>query len=245
MSSPEKNVTHFRLAGRIIGMSGDGFLLFRWPDGWVWRGALAMGRRLRRERLATFLRRFRLGAASRVLDVGATTTGAGACNFIEEEYPWPGMLTACGLEGAPEICRRRGIAFVSADGCSLPFEDKTFDAACCNAVIEHAGSRARQKALVAELCRVGRSVWIATPDAAGPFEPHTLLPFVHWLPTTLRNAVYRATGRGFWTDEANLNPLDAGALRSLFPAPLQKNVEIRRQYLLGLPTILIAILNRK
>lgn len=218
--------------------------IVRWPDGWVWRGALAAGARLRRRRLAMFLQTFDLGLSSRMLDVGVTTTGAGACNLLEEQYPWPGNLVACGLEGAPDVCRRRGIEFVSADGCDLPFEDNAFDAVHCNAVIEHAGSRARQEQFVAELCRVSQNVWLSTPDAAGPFEPHTLLPFAHWLPKSIRNLVYRATGREFWADEANLNPLDAGALRNLFPSSLRNDVKLRRQYLLGWSTVLIASLKR-
>ncbi len=232
------------VCGTIARMSVTGLSLFRWPDGWAWRGALAAGARLRRARLAEFLQRFRLDAASRVLDVGVTTTGAGACNLLEKEYPFPGNLVTCGLEGQPEVCRRRGIEFVHADGCALPFPDQTFDAVYCNAVIEHAGSRLRQRALVAELCRVSRSVWLTTPDAASPLEPHTLLPFAHWLPTRWRTIVYRAAGRGFWADEANLNPLDAAQLRNLFPASVQKYVEIRTQYLLGLPVTLMAILPR-
>jgi hypothetical protein len=218
--------------------------IFRWPDGWTWRGALGLGRRLRQRRLAMFLRQFALGADSRVLDVGVTTTGAGACNLLEAQYPWPGNLVACGLEGQPEVCRRRGIEFVSADGCALPFADGAFDAVHCNAVIEHAGSRAKQQKFVAELCRVAQNVWLSTPNAAGPLEPHTLLPFVHWLPKSLRNIIYRATGREFWANEAKLNPLDAGALRNLFPAALRNRIEIQRQYLLGLPVTLIAILKR-
>ncbi|MBN1554275.1 MAG: class I SAM-dependent methyltransferase [Phycisphaerae bacterium] len=224
-------------------MGDTGSSLFGWPDGRIWRGALAAGARLRRRRLAMFLREFHLGPNSRVLDVGVTTTGAGACNLIEEQYPWPGMLVACGLEGQPEVCRRRGIEFLRANGVSLPFEDQAFDAVHCNAVVEHAGSRARQRAFVAELCRVGKSIWLTTPDADSPLEPHSLIPLAHWLPKSLRDAVYRVAGQSFWTREENLNPLNNSALRSLFSPKQQNRLEIRRQSLLGIPTILIAILH--
>jgi hypothetical protein len=202
--------------------------------------ALAAGGRLRHQRLKSFLSWARADESTTVLDVGVTNTGAGAANYLEEEYPWPGHLTACGLEGCPEVCRRRGIPFVAADGCDLPFEDGRFDVAHCNAVIEHVGSQARQERLAAELCRVARRVWLSTPDQESSLESHTLIPMAHWLPAGLRRAVYRARGLEFFADEANLLLLSAGELRRRFPCSVRSRMEIRRQYVLGFPIVLIA-----
>ena len=178
------------------------------------------------------------------MDVGITDITVGGSNLLEREYPFPGSLVACGLEGEPEICRRRGIRFVRADGCNLPFADRQFDIVYSNAVIEHTGSRERQRRFVEELCRVGRGVWLSTPDADSPLEPHTLIPFAHWLRRPMRSVIYNALGRGFFADEANLNLLTASDLRGLFPAPLRAELVIRRQYILGLPAVLIATLQR-
>ena len=218
--------------------------IWRWPDGLLWRGALGCGARLRRARLKEFLRQFRPGADTSILDVGITDTTVGASNLLEREYPWPDSLTGCGVEGEPEICRRRGIRFVHADGCDLPFADRQFDVVHSNAVIEHVGNRERQRRFVSELSRVGQALWLVTPDADGPMEPHTLIPFAHWLPRSMRSVIYNATGRGFFADEVNLNLLTAGDLRGLFPAPLRDKLVIRRQYVLGLSAILIATLQR-
>jgi SAM-dependent methyltransferase len=175
-----------------------------------------------------------------VLDVGVSGQLGGSVNHFEYVYPWPAMLTAVGLEGEPEICRQRGIEFVSADALALPFDDANFDIAYCNAVVEHVGSRRRQERLVAELVRVGRCVCLATPDRESPLESHTLIPFAHWLPAAIRGRIYRLAGRGYFASEENLNLLDSGQLRRLFPTELRSEVAIRRQYLLGMPAVLTA-----
>jgi len=180
--------------------------------------------------------------ADRVLDVGATAESVGASNPLLSWYPWPENLTACGLEETPSICSDRSIRYVQADGCDLPFDDRSFDIAHSNAVIEHVGSRDRQRRFVRELCRVGRRVFIATPDGDSPIEVHTLLPCVHWLPLPLRRFVCNLLGRGYYANEDHLNPLGAGELRSLFPGELRTAVNIQRQYLMGLPAVLIATL---
>jgi hypothetical protein len=233
----------------IPGMARESGGWWRWPDGLAWRWALAAGRRSRREKYAHFLRTFALskrGKDTTILDVGVTRTpaaqsrGAGSANFLELWYSHPDSLTACGLEGRPEVCERRGIRFVEADGCDLPFADGEFDVAFSNAVLEHVGSRERQRRFVAELSRVGKAVWLATPNAASPLEFHTLLPCAHWLPRGMMAAVYRAAGRGFFAEEVNLNLLSAGDLRGLFPPALRESVRIHTQYFLGFPAQLIA-----
>ncbi len=179
----------------------------------------------------------------RVLDVGTTSSDVGASNYFLANYPHPASLTACGLENPPSLCRECGIDFVQADGCSLPFADGAFDLVHSNAVLEHVGSRERQEQFVAEMCRVAaRGVWLNTPDAQSPLESHTLIPLAHWLPWPMRRRVYKTLNRGYFSDEENLHLLSAGALRRRFPAALRAKVEIRKQYLLGLPAILIATL---
>jgi len=216
---------------------------FRWwlsPDGVARRLAGDISGRMRSERFKAFVRSVCPGPRDRVLDVGVSAQTGGSVNHFECVYPWPDMLTAVGLEGEPEICRQRGIEFVSADALALPFDDASFDIVYCNAVVEHVGSRRRQEQLVAELVRVGRCVCLATPDRDCPLESHTLIPFAHWLPEAVRGRVYRLAGRGYFASEANLNLLDSGQLRRLFPAELRSEVVIRRQYLIGMPAVLTA-----
>ncbi len=191
-----------------------------------------------------FLRWSGAGPETRVVDVGAAGIGGGAVDYFERWYPHPRNLTAVGLDGPPPLCAVRGIAWVRADGCELPFDDGAFDLAHSNAVIEHVGPRDRQRRFLAELCRVARNVWVATPDADSPFEPHTLLPFAHWCDGPLRSRLYRRARREHFADPDEFNPLTGGQLRNLFPAVLRRSVQWERQYLLGLPAVVVATLQR-
>src|SRR5919202_1557251 len=68
-----------------------------------------------------------------------------------------------------------------------------------------------------ERCRVARRVFVTTPNRWFPLDPHTLLPFVHWLPAGPRRArLLRA--RGF--DDV-LDPLGPAELAALFPYPVR------------------------
>ena len=78
----------------------------------------------------------------------------------------------------------------------------------------YVGDRKRQRALVSEAIRVGRRVFLTTPNRRFPVEVHTRLPLVHWLPDALAHPVYRATGKEFATD---VHLLTRGSFESLFP----------------------------
>ena len=216
---------------------------FKWwlsPDGFVRRLAGCVSGRMRDERFNAFVRIVGPGPRDRILDVGVSGQIGGSANHFERVYPRPEMLTACGLEGEPEICTQRGIEFAPGDALALPFDDASFDIVYCNAVVEHVGSTARQAQMVSELLRVGRRVFLATPDRDCPLESHTLIPFAHWLPRRMCAAIYRLAGRGYFASEENLNLVDSGQLRSLFPARLRNEVVIRRQYLIGMSAVLTA-----
>lgn len=188
----------------------------------------AVSLRSRRRKLRLFLDEMRPTPATTVLDVGADEVGFGGeggeagCsthNFFEEHYPWPGQITALGLhDGARFRERHPAIAYVQGDACALPFPDASFDVVFSNAVIEHVGARVRQQAFVEEAVRVGRRVFITTPNRRFPLEVHTRLPLVHWLPQRAAHRAYDLVGKS-WAKENHL--LGPGDLRSLFPVPVR------------------------
>jgi ubiquinone/menaquinone biosynthesis C-methylase UbiE len=75
---------------------------------------------------------------------------------------------------------------VIGDGRHAPFEDKSFELAFSNSVIEHMELCEDQKQFAREMMRVGRSVYCQTPNRWFPIEPHVMTPFVHWLPKKMR-----------------------------------------------------------
>ena len=157
-----------------------------------------------------------------MVDVGVTDApfgGGSTDNFFEALYPWPERITAVGRTELD----RFAVAFprvraVRADGRELPFADGEFDLGFSNAVVEHVdGGRGAQRQFVAELCRVAQRVFVTTPNRWFPLDPHTLLPFAHWLPAgSARRRLLRA--RGF--DDV-LDPLGPKELASLFPYPVR------------------------
>jgi SAM-dependent methyltransferase len=177
--------------------------------------------RSRRRKLQLFLDELHPTADTSVLDVGADELafgegdGCGTLNFFEEMYPWPERITALGLhDGTGFRARYPGIRYVQGDACALPFEDGEFDIVFSNAVIEHVGDRARQRLLVSEALRVGRRVFITTPNRRFPIEVHTRLPLVHWLPHRIAHGAYRAVGKSYATEIQLLSKSD---LESFFP----------------------------
>jgi SAM-dependent methyltransferase len=192
------------------------------------RLADAISLRSRRRKLALFLELMQPDASTTVLDVGVDEIslgeagGHGGCtthNFLEERYPWPQRITALGLhDGSRFRLRYPRIAYVQGDACALPFPDDAFDVVHSNAVIEHVGGRERQEAFVREAVRVGRRVFLTTPNRWFPVELHTRLPLVHWLPESLSATAYRLAGKP-WAAENTL--LSAGELTALFPVPVR------------------------
>jgi SAM-dependent methyltransferase len=184
----------------------------------------AVSLRSRRRKLRLFLDELRPTAGTTVLDVGVDEVGfgghggergCGTHNFFEELYPWPERITALGLhEGDGFRTAYPHVPYVQGDACALPFPDGSFDVVFSNAVIEHVGATERQRAFVSEALRVGRHVFITTPNRWFPVELHTRLPFVHWLPSRAAGPVYDLTRRP-WAKENHL--LGAAGLRALFP----------------------------
>lgn len=177
--------------------------------------------RSRQRKLQLLLDELRPTAETSVLDVGADELGFGegdgcrTLNFFEEHYPWPQRITALGLhDGSGFRARYPDIGYVQGDACALPFGDGDFDIVFSNAVIEHVGGRDRQRMLVSEAIRVGRRVFITTPNRRFPIEVHTRLPVVHWLPDPLSHRAYRAARKEFATD---VHLLTRRSLAALFP----------------------------
>ena len=69
-----------------------------------------------------------------------------------------------------------------ADGRHLPYPDKSFDLVFSNSVIEHVGDLEDMARFAKECTRVGKEVYIQTPNRWFPLEAHFGAAFVHWLP---------------------------------------------------------------
>ena len=203
-----------------------------WPGRWIWLATRAVAERSRRSRFDLFMRHMRPCESDRVLDVGAGDGSGSAINFFEEWYPWRRSITAVALNDLPRFrARYPEIPLHVGDGRQLPFAERSFDICFSNAVIEHAGTEAQQRAFVHEACRVAERVFFSTPNRWFPVDLHTMIPFAHWLPMRARNAIYRVLGNDFWASEQALHLLGLSEIRAYVPPGW--SMEIHRQRLLG------------
>lgn len=186
------------------------------------RVASRVSLRSRERKLRLFRELYRPGPKTTVVDLGVTDAPFGngsSDNFFEALYPWPERITGVGHTELERFAAAfPQVTAVRADGRELPFADRAFDLGFSNAVIEHVGGgREGQRRFVAELCRVSGRVFVTTPNRWFPLDPHTLLPFAHWLPAgTRRDRLFKA--RGF--DDV-LDPLGPKELAALFPYPVR------------------------
>ena len=209
-------------------------------------GSLPLASRIswhaRRKMFEHFMRRFQPGPQTTVLDVGVTSdTSFAESNYLEKLYPYPHMITCVGTEDGSHLMREYpGLLYSRVDAAQrLPFRDAEFDIAFSNAVVEHTGDRASQAAFVDEVCRVAKSCFITTPSRWFPFEHHTGLPFVHYLPAPVFRGLLRRTRYRRWADERNLNILTSREFRELFPPSVLVDIQIVR--IAGFPSNLIAM----
>lgn len=142
---------------------------------------------------------------------------------------------------------------IIGDGCNLPFSDKSFDLVFSNSVIEHVGGLEDKAKFAMECNRVGKNVYIQTPNRWFPIEPHILAFLIHWLPRKLYRKLYFLSliyiyekylalvigNSGYvnarcWLEDAEL--LSYKELTNLFP-----NQKICREKVLGLTKSFIII----
>ena len=178
--------------------------------------------RVRRKVFDIFMKEFDPDADMRIADFGVTgRRDHRVHHFFEALYPHRHRVTAIGRaeEGAGWLPEEfPGLTYLEADLRRIPVPEDYFDAGLCNAVLEHAGSRQQQAALVAEVCRVSRNVMFTTPNRWFPVELHTFLPLVHWFPDRLYRRLLRTLGFRYFSEVNNLNLLDGASLLALFPA---------------------------
>lgn len=163
----------------------------------------------------------------KILDVGVNYRNDRCSNYLERWYPFKNKIVALAADEKNLFSDFKknfpDVKLIFGDGRNLPFGDNAFDIVFSNAVLEHVGNYQEQKKFIDEICRVGRRIFITTPNRWFPVDFHTLIPLVHWLPQKIRSYIYQKMGKKFWANPNNLNLLGRRELLDLFP----KNVKIK------------------
>ena len=193
-------------------------------------------KRFRPLRMRRFVELFGVRDTSRILDVGGTDDNWA---YIEQKP----RLTIVNLEKM--AADRDNIQFTAGDARALSYQDKSFEIAYSNSVIEHVGTWEDQVRFAAEIRRVGQRYYVQTPYKWFPIEPHFVAPFIHYLPKSIQRHLTWA-GAWYWTvkpdrkgidsyiDEIQL--LDIKQMKTLFP-----DAEILRERFCGMTKSLIAV----
>jgi SAM-dependent methyltransferase len=197
-----------------------------------------LGARFRARRMAAFLEWYHGPSGGSILDVGGTQEFWLDAKVDER-------VTILNVLPAPEDLPAN-LTYVQGSATSLPFEDRSFDVVFSNSMIEHLGERRNQQRFASEALRVGRRVWIQTPNRWFPIESHLITPLVHYLPRSMQRRLLRNfTIWGWltrpdqsyvdsWLDEIAL--LSARDMRLLFPG-----CTLLRERGLGMTKSLIAV----
>jgi hypothetical protein len=139
----------------------------------------------RERRTQLFLKTMEPTSDTRILDVGGY-----ACNW--EHLPITSPVTFLNTD-YPDGWQVNAGRFASetGDGRHMRFPDQSFDIVYSNSVIEHVGSYEDQKHFAAEINRVGKRIFLQTPNRWFFVEPHFLAVFVHYLPWPVARRLLR------------------------------------------------------
>lgn len=172
-------------------------------------------RMFRESRNALFIKTLGITPETTVLDVGGTPD-------FWRKMPIRPRVTLVNLRDFADS----EFPSIVASACRLPIADKSFDIVFSNSMIEHLETWENQVRAAQEMLRVGKKIWVQTPNRAFPIDPHLLIPFVHWLPYQIQLLLFpRTVARVLWKLPAEkaksiireFRLLNQGEFRTLFP----------------------------
>lgn len=137
----------------------------------------------RRRRLAELLRIYPNLENYSVLDVGGRPF---MWDLLKEFYDVaPKQLVILNTPSEHLLPESENYTVKIADGCNLPYENDSFDLVFSNSVIEHVGKKEEMTQFSRECDRVGKNIYIQTPNRWFPVDAHLGVAFIHWLPRPL------------------------------------------------------------
>ena len=185
-----------------------------------------------------------------IIDIGGTMKywGIVSSKYLSDHNV---NITIVNLPGSAMPEDQGPFRFVEADACNLTrFEDKSFDIAHSNSVIEHVGDWGRMVKFAEELKRVSKYYFCQTPNYWFPIEPHCMTPFFHLLPKPIRLWLVSHSQLGHWRKADSIDDSvhiveSARLLNKKMLQALFADASIVTERLFFLPKSFVAIRNEK
>ena len=151
------------------------------------------------------------------------------------------------IDLSPAAVSHPKIVSLHGSACNLcEIEDKSFDIAHSNSVLEHVGDWAHKKMMAKEIARISDHHFIQTPNYWFPIEPHFRTLGIHWLPRPWQRKLVQNYDFAFYKRAENYDDadrilndaslLDYDEMRELFPQS-----KILREKFFGMTKSLVAI----
>ena len=210
----------------------------------------SLGSKLRAARIVPLLEMieavFEEEGSVRIVDLGGTERywGIATREYLSHHNV---SITIVNLPGTAMPEDSGPFVFVEADACNLTgFDDKSFDIAHSNSVVEHVGDWVRMVEFAKEVTRVSKKYFVQTPNFWFPIEPHCLMAFFHWLPKPIRVWLVSRFEMGHWRRAASVDEavriVESARLlnRAMFQA-LFKDAIVLTERFVGLSKSFVAI----
>ena len=183
-----------------------------------------MADRLRKKRFRLFLELIEtMPRPLKIIDVGGTALFWERMGFTGQKD-----INITILNIRNDSMELPGFVTVTGDARRMQqFSDKAFDIAFSNSVIEHVGGFEEQKLMADEMKRIGKKIFLQTPNRYFPVEPHFLFPFFQFLPLWLKVKLLMKFNLGWYARVGNekkareicqsIRLMTKSELRKLFP----------------------------
>lgn len=182
-----------------------------------------------------------------VLDIGTTPSLDEEHNIILEKTKKNKKITCLSNNDCKILSSkfRHLKSFIIGDAKKTRLKSNSFDIVHSNATIEHVGSYKNQILFVKEAVRVSKKfIFIQTPNRFFPIDPHTNLPFIHWLPKNLHRKFLKFFDLDFYSLEKNLNLLSKKDLYGICKILKLKKFKIIKYKLFFITSNLILVIEK-
>jgi len=181
-----------------------------------------------------FEENFKNATNVKILDVGGLQKFWDSLNF---NGIFKSEITLLNLK-AEKITSDKFIS-IAGNGTKLEFKDNEFDIVFSNSVIEHVGDFENQLKMANEVKRVGKKIFIQTPNKYFPIEPHFLTPFIQLMPLHVSAFLLRHFHLGYHKEDMtkerslqiikNVRLISFSEIKKMFP-----NYNIYKEKMFGL-----------